>query len=345
MQHMEATTPSSVQKDPGWQAKTTHVSGFEVLFGKTAFSASAQVGSGELLPVEKPAVPVEKPALREGTPAQQKVAPHSAPRVEDNEDSRTEENLSPVEVLPKAEAPTRRAPSTTPITITAPPTLARICKNLGLTPTVAPPRRSLPKPPSSRLAPSELASESRQSWAFNGKTWKTSLSELDEGLGRWRDHRPFSRTEAGSLNKDFDDVDTNEKDTGTSVKAAEGKISAFCLRAPEAPTLEASAQVVTDSSFEGKSFIEDRMFAVSGIHLMGNRRAQEAYELLYDDPDAKTSSASPEHTDSLQAESAVNVESGLERNSAGSHARACSRGATPPLPRSALDLRTGLVEL
>jgi len=337
MQHMEAATPNSAQEDPGRQAKTTPANGFEVLFGKTAFSASVQVGSGEVLPAEKPALPVEKPAL---TPAQPKMPRGAAPWREEEKKklnhSRMEENLSPVEVLPKAEVPPKRAASTIPITITAPPTLARICKNLGLTPMVAPPMKPLPTPPSSRLAPSELASESRQSWMSKGKTWKASLSELDEGLGRWRDHCPGSTTEAGQL---------SHEDTGASGQAAGGRVSAFHSLAPEAPTPEASAQVVTDSSFEGKSFVEDRMFAVSGIHLLGGWRAQEAYRLLHSDVDDKNNSASPQQADSLRAESVIEGESGPERKSSGSHASWCSRGASTPVSRSGSDFGTGLANV
>lgn len=45
--------------------------------------------------------------------------------------------------------------------------------------------------------------------------------------------------------------------------------------------------VNADTSFENKSFFEDKMFAVSGQHLFGHQRAQEAYRSLQPASDAQ----------------------------------------------------------
>lgn len=238
--------------------------GLEILFGKTAFSTSDQGSSKVDTTAEKPTEALSaKQAAQPSGPAASFTC--KSPPIKDNTPARI--------------AVRRATPE--PVCITTAPTLQRICQNLGLNPgKEAPPRKSLPALPgaSSSLFEPELASESKASWRTKGKAWKATISQLDDGLGRWRDH-----VQTGKQRKKWREEEDRKE---------EGK------DAPESAG-EASARLVTDASFEEKTFVEDRMFAVSGIHLFGRHRAQEAYQSLqtseqgragqFDSPDGSSS--------------------------------------------------------
>ena len=279
----------------GRRACKTPAAGFEVLFGQTAFSASAQVASKAEKSAEKPAGKREE---------------SQTPKPE----ARPSEPAAAVQKSPLVVKPSRMpVHSPAPVCITTAPTLQRICQNLGLNPGKdAPPRKSLPAPPRTRstLSALELVSETKDSWKTKGKAWRASMSELDIGLGRWRDHV----VKTGNHCKDWDEEEAGRAGAafrGDARAQQGGSPDAYlaCLPPSAEPPAEASAKLVADTSFSEKAFVEDRMFSVSGLHLFGHRRAQEAYRSLQQDlpdqPSDPSNSASP----SISHASPVGVES------------------------------------